>query len=172
MWHIVVPAKLYQRWNIYRSQWTRSLSSVWCALSFGGADAMSNNSSYAQSARNLINLICSLINSPVRLIPVVGVTPGAHYRTSIQELLHLRNQLPPLLVLSCTILGRWILDATTLKSWPLHSIRFNARAPLALCGGRGNGGNSLRSTQTNEVRKNRLIRCLISARPRTIAPAR
>ena len=29
--------------------------------------------------------------SPVRLTPVVGVTTGAHYRTSIQELLHLRN---------------------------------------------------------------------------------
>ena len=45
--------------------------------------------------RNLINLTYKVINSPVRLTPVVGVTPGAHYRTSIQELLHLRNKLPP-----------------------------------------------------------------------------
>ena len=32
-----------------------------------------------------------LFYSPVRLTPVVGVTTGAHYRTSIQELLHLRT---------------------------------------------------------------------------------
>ena len=29
--------------------------------------------------------------SPVRFTPAVGVTSGAHYRTSIQELLHLRS---------------------------------------------------------------------------------
>jgi hypothetical protein len=28
------------------------------------------------------------ICSPARFTPIVGVTPGAHYRTSIQELLH------------------------------------------------------------------------------------
>ena len=34
---------------------------------------------------------CATFYSPVRFTPAVGVTSGAHYRTSIQELLHLRS---------------------------------------------------------------------------------
>ena len=32
----------------------------------------------------------TVIYSPVRLITAIGVMSGAHYRTSIQELLHMR----------------------------------------------------------------------------------
>ena len=35
--------------------------------------------------------LADALYSPARLTPVVGVTPGTRYRTSIQELLHPRS---------------------------------------------------------------------------------